>query len=234
MAENNYEEYKKNLSRSEGLRRGKVCAVIGICFLLYTLWILPFHAGNVHEVRGDEIKAGKAYYPEQVYYIEDLQILCTKTNTDNDQIYCIAKFYDCDQNGWIISFTPGRDEQLAERIKLFGSMESRSGLNGYSYQETSENGLNPTVSGYFLMEYLEDLSFEADSFYSVYGRSYADAEGLRMINLNAKYLCEGHENYTLQALLRPGIPLGSFVCGGLSGVIYGIILLAKNRPRKAI
>lgn len=233
MEENSYEEYKRNLSRGRGLHRGKVCIIIGACLLVYVLFILPFRAGNVSEIRGDEITAGKTYYPEKVYYIENLQILHTKTDTDNGEIYCIAKFIDCDQNGWVISFTPGRDERLAEQIKLFGSIENRSTINGYSYQETSVNGLNPTVSGYFLLEYLEDLPFEADAFYSVYGSKYADAEGLKMISVNAEFLCARYESYTLQALFRPGIPLASFVWG-LLGVIFGVILLIRNRHHKAV
>lgn len=221
MNESSYEEYKKNLfhdqKKRDGLRGGKVRLAVGICLLLYTLFILPFHADNVGAIPGDEMTAGKTYYPEKVYYIENLQLLYAKTG-DDDQIYCIAKFTDCNQNDWIISFTPGRNKQLAEQIRLSGSFE---------------NELNLTTGGYFLLEYPEDLPFGADSFYTVYGSKYADAEGQNMLNLNAEYLCERYGNYTLQALLRPGIPLVSFVCG-MTGVISGGISLIRNRSRKAV
>jgi len=222
MNERSYEEYKRNQFRNQkkrdSLQGGKVRLVIGICLLLYTLFILPFHADNVCGIRGDEMTAGKAYYPEKVYYIEDLQLLCAKTDADDDRIYCIAKFLDLDQNDWIISFTPGRNKQLAEQIRLSGA---------------PENDLDLTASGYFLLEYLEDLPFEADSFYAVYGSSYADAEGQNMLSLNAEYLCKREDNYTLQALLRPGIPLISFLAG-MIGVLSGGISLIRNRSRKTV
>lgn len=222
MNESSYEEYKKNLFRDQkkrdGLRSGKVRLVVGTCFLLYTLCILPFHADNVCAIRGDEMTAGKTYNPEKVYYIENLQLVRAKTDADAGQIYCIAKFLDCDQNDWIISFTPGRNKQLAEQIKLSGSFE---------------NELNLTISGYFLLEYLEDLPFEADSFYTVYGSKYSDAEDQNMLILNAEYLCKRDDNYTLRALLRPGIPFVSFVIG-MIGVIFGGISLIRNRSPKAV
>lgn len=222
MNETSYEEYKKNRFRDQkkrnGFRGGKVQLAAGVCFLLYTLFILPFNTYNVCEIRGDEIKAGKPYYPQKVYYIENLQLLCAKTNGDDDQIYCIAKFLDCDQNDWIILFTPGRNEQLAEQIRLSASLEK---------------DLNLTASGYFRLEYLEDLPFEADSFYTIYGSQYADAEGQNMLHLNAEYLCKRDDHYILQALLRPGIPLVSFVVG-MMGVIFGGISLIVNRPCKAV
>lgn len=224
MEENSYEEYKKNLYRSqkrrEGLHSGKISTVAGVCLLLYAFFILPFHADNVHEIRGDEIEAGKKYSPEKVYYIEELQILETNVDalrilkadadTDDDEIYCIAKFSDCNKNDWIISFTPGRDERLMQELRY---------------------GLKPTVSGYFLLEYLEELPSGADVFFTIRGRRHADAEGINMVNLNAEYLCAGYDNYTLQALICPGIPLASFVWG-LVGVIGGVISLIRNRPRK--
>ncbi len=219
MNEGSYEEYKKNLYRDhkkhEGLRGGKIRLVVGICLLLYTLYILPFHAENVRDIRGDEIKAGKAYYPQKVYYIENLQILRAKTDTEKNTIYCIAKFLDCRQNDWIILFTPGRDEQLAERIRLSSSLD---------------NELNLTTSGFFQLQYLDALPSAADSFYSVYGGKYADAEGGNMLGLNAEYLCRD-DSYTLQILLRPGIPLASLVFG-LIGVVSGGFLLFKNRSHK--
>lgn len=213
--EENYEEYKKNLSRSqkryEGLHSGKVLTVVGICFLLYTFYILPFHAGKVSELRGDEVEGGTRYDPVKVYYIEDLQILKTKVD-DDDESYCIAKFSDCDQNEWIISFMPGSDKQLEQHLR---------------------RGLTPTVSGYFQLQELDYLPFGVDSFLSVYGGSQAEAEGIEMIKLNAEYLCTGYENYTLKTLCRPGIPLGSFVCG-LFGSIQGPILLLRNRSKDKI
>lgn len=221
MENNSYEAYKRNLHRDQrkknNLHRGKGLLVIGACFLLYLLYILPFHAGNASEIRGDEMKAGNTYGRTQVYYIEDLQLLCAKTDTDDGKIYCIAKFTDRDQNDWIISFTPGRDEELAERIRLSASFERE---------------LDMTISGYFQLKYLEDLPFAADAFYSVYGSRYADADGSNMLSLDADYLCRRTENYMLAALSRPGIPLGSLVAG-LVGVIYGGILLVRNRSRKA-
>ncbi len=219
MNESSYEEYKKNLShdqkKHDGLRSGKIRLAVGICLLLYTLYILPFRADNVCEIYGDEVKAGKAYYPQKVYYIENLQILRAKTDSDNNNIYCIAKFLDRDQNDWIILFTPGRNEQLAERIRLSSSFE---------------NELNLTISGYFQLQYLETLPFAADSFYTVYGSKYADTEGQNMLSLNAEYLCSDG-NYTLRILLRPGIPLASLVCG-IIGVILGGFALLRNRSHK--
>ncbi len=220
MNENNYEEYKKNLSRDrkkhKALHSGKILLLLGTAFLLYTLWILPFHADNAHEIYGNEMKAGRTYYPVKVYYIENLQLLRGKTDADDDHIYCIAKFLDRDRNDWIISFTPGKDQELAEHIRISGRFENKPVL---------------TVSGYFRLEYLDELPFEADSFYTVYGSSYADADGRNMLPLNAEYLCEKSDNYTLQALLRPGIPLGSFAAGLLS-VLFGGISVIRNRTRK--
>ncbi len=220
MNENSYEEYKRSLSRSQkkrdGFRSGRIRLVVGACFLLYTLFILPLRAGNVGEIRGDELTAGKAFYSEKVYYIENLQLLCAKTDTDDGRIYCIAQFSDCNQDDWIISFTPGRNEKLAEQIKLSGSFEGE---------------LTLTTGGYFLIESLEELPFEADSFYTVYGEKFADAEGQNMLSMNAEYLCAGDDNYTLQALLRPGIPLVSLAIG-IFGVIFGGIALLRNRPRQ--
>ncbi len=220
MSENSYEEYKKNFSRDQkkhsDLHRGKVLILLGPAFLLYLLWILPFHVANVSEIHGDEVKAGKQYYPVKVYYIEKLQILRTRKNADDDKIYCIAKFLDCDQNEWIISFTPGRNERLAEQIRLSTRFEDELSL---------------TTSGYFQMQYLEDLPFAADSFYSVYGSKYADAEGRNMLSLNAEYLCDKNDNYMQQVLLHPGIPLGSLVAG-LVATAIGAFLLIKNRKRQ--
>ncbi len=220
MKESSYEAYKKNLfcdqKQRDGLRNGKVRLVVGTCLLLYTLFILPFHADNVCEIRGDELTAGKTFYPEKVYYIENLQLLRAKTDADDNRIYCIAQFIDRDQNDWIISFTPGRNKQLAEQVRLSGSFE---------------NELNLTTSGFFQLESMEDIPFEADSFYTVYGSKYADAEGQNMLSLNAEYMCQRDDNYTLQALLRPGIPFASFGAG-MFGVISGGIALIRNRSHK--
>lgn len=219
MSDNGYEEYKKDLSRSlkskEDSRRGKILLIVGACFLVYLLVILPFHAGNVSEIRGDEVKAGKEYYPIHVYYIEDLQILRAKTDTDGS-LYCIAKFLDRDGKEWILCFTPGNDKRLAEHIQLTSSFEKEFDL---------------TIKGYFQLGYLEDLSFGADSFYSVYAGKYADAEASNLLSLNADYLCERTENYTLAVLCRRGIPLGSLVVG-LASVLFGGLLLIRNQKHK--
>lgn len=218
MGESSYEEYKRNLSVSENknrdFRRGKVLLVVGLIFGLYLLWILPFRAGNVGEMHMEEIKAGKNYYPQKVYYIENLQILHVKTDTDSGRVYCIAKFTDGDGNEWIVCATPGNDKRLAERLGLSGRPGKKPDL---------------TVSGYFQLQYLEDLPFEADSFYSVYGRDYA--EGRNMAEVNAKYLCNKDGDYLAETLLRPGIPLVSLVAA-LYGIFYGGFLLIRNRKRK--
>ncbi len=54
-----------------------------------------------------------------------------------------------------------------------------------------------------------------------------------MLSMNAEYLCKRGGHYTLQALLRPGIPLAGFV-SGMIGVISGGISLIRNRSRKAV
>lgn len=218
MSDNGYEEYKSDLSRSlrdkENIRRGKILLIAGTCFLVYLLVILPFHAGNVSEIRGDEVKAGRAYYPIRVYYIDNLQILRTKTDTDGS-LYCIAGFLDCDGKEWILCFTPGNDKKLADHIQLTSSFDKESDL---------------TIKGYFQIRYMEDLPFGADSFYSIYASKYDDAEASKMLSLNADYLCDQFENYTLAALCRPGIPLVSLVVG-LFGVLYGGFLLIRNQKR---
>ncbi|MCM1190967.1 MAG: hypothetical protein NC123_00190 [Butyrivibrio sp.] len=220
MNENSYEEYKRNFSREEkksgDFKRGRLQFLLGLVFGIYVLWILPFHAGDVSEMHGEEVKGGKAYYPIQVYYIKDLQILEAKTDTEDGEIYCVAKFYDCDQKEWIISFTPGNSESVKEYIEL---------------SKHFPDGPDLKVSGYFQMQYLEDLSFEADSFYSVYGRKYADAEGGNMPELNAKYLCDISGNYILEVLLHPGIPLVSLVAA-VGSILFGGIAVLKNRPSK--
>ncbi len=220
MSDNSYEEYKKNLSRSNkrsrDLHRGKGLLIIGICFLLYLLFILPFNAGNVNRIRGDEIKAGSIYDRVRVYYIDQLHVLCAKTDTDNDRIYCIARFADRDQNEWVLLFTPGTNERLADLIRLSDSIESEFDL---------------TVNGYFRLEPLDDLPFAADSFFSIYADKYGNADGSNLLSLNADYLCERGENYTQAALLRRGVPLLSLVVG-LIGVLGGVFLLIRNQKHK--
>lgn len=214
-----YEDYKKNFSHDRkqrnDLHRGKWLLLLGFAFLIYTLFILPFHADNVADLRGDEVKAGKIYYPQKVYYIENLQLLQAKTDADDDQIYCIAKFLDIDQNEWIISFTPGKNERVIQSIQL---------------SDRFDKALDLTVSGYFHLKPLEEFPFEADSFFTVYGASYANADGSNMLSVNAEYLCDRRDNYTLKLLLQPGIPFGSLVVG-LVSVIVGGFLLVKNRSR---
>lgn len=219
MSDNSYDEYKKDLSHklksNENHRKGKIMLIVGALLLVYLLVILPFNAGNVSEIRGNEVKAGKEYYRIHVYYIENLQLLRAKTDTDGS-LYCIAKFLDCDGKEWILCFTPGNDKKLAESIQLMSSFEQE---------------IDFTINGYFQLGYLEDLSYGADSFYSVYAGKYADAEASNVLSLNADYLCPGFENYTLAVLSRPGIPLGSLV-PGLIGVLYGGFLLIRNPKRK--
>lgn len=224
MNGSSYEEYKKDLSRSQkrhsALHDGKIQLVLGICFILYLLYVLPFHAGDLDRIHGDELKAGNAYgrafTPAKVFYADELHILRAKPDTDDGQIYCIAKFLDCDNNEWILSFTPGKNERLAERIRL---------------ADTFEGEFDLTVSGYLRMESLEDLPFEADSFLSVYGRKYADADGSNLLSLNADYLCNMDENYTQAVLFRPGYPLVSLIVG-LIGIVWGSYRLVKYRKKK--
>lgn len=218
MSDNGYEEYKKNLSRSlkskGNIRKGKILLIDGACFLVYLLVILPFHAGNVSGIRGDEVEAGGEYHRRHVYYIENLQILHAKTDTDGS-LYCIAKFLDRDGKEWILCFTPGNDKELADHIQLMGSFEEE---------------LDLTIEGYFQLRYLEDLPFGANSFFSVYAGKYADAEASNLLSLNADYLCKKTGNYTLAVLCRPGIPLGSLVAG-LSAVLFGGFLLIQDQKR---
>lgn len=221
MNENSYEEYKRNLFRDQKKKNdfhdGKVLLFVGVFFILFLLWILPFHAGNVSEIRGDEVQAAISQYdPQKVYYIENLRILRAKADTDDGEIYCIAIFEDCDQKEWIISLTPGDNERLTEQLKLLSRLK---------------DGFDITVSGYFQMQYLEDLPFEANSFHSVYGKAYADAEGRNMLDLNAKYLCDKHGNYLLEMLVHRGIPLLSLVTAIIC-ILWGGVLFIKNRTRK--
>lgn len=219
MNDNSYEEYKRDLSRSnarkENSQRGKKQLILGAGFLVYLLIILPFHAGNVSEIRGDEVEAGRQYHRIHVYYIDNLQILHIKTNTDGS-LYCIAKFLDCDGKEWVLCFTPGKDEELTDHIQLASSFETE---------------LNLTIKGYFQLRHLDELSSRMDSFYRMYAGKYADAEGSNLLSLNADYLCKGYENYTLAVLFRPGVTLVSLVAGLLS-VIMGGFSVIRNRERK--
>lgn len=101
-----------------------------------------------------------------------------------------------------------------------------------SLTNTPGDELDFTISGYFLLESLEDLPFAADSFHTVYGRKYADAEGQNMLSMNVEYLCGENDDYTLSALFRPGIPLLSLIAGA-AGIIYGGILMIRNRLHKS-
>lgn len=224
MGDNSYEAYKRDFVRHQTKRknfyRGMGMLIIGVCFLIYLLYILPFHAGDASEICGDEMKAGGTYDRIQVYYIKELQLLCSKTDTDDGKIYSIAKFTDCDQNDWIICFTPGKDEQLAKIIS-----------DGIRISNSFDGRLDLTLSGYFQIQYMSVLPFEADSFYTIYGDRYANADGSNMLRLNADYLCRQNSNYMLELLIRPGIPLCSLVIG-LVSVIYGGFLLVRNRSYK--
>lgn len=217
MNESSYEQYKESQSREQkkrnGFRNGKIQLIFGVCMLAYVLWVLPFQAGNAFRLRGNELTGGKNYYPEKVYYIEDLQLLRVKTDAENGKIYAIAQFTDREQTAWIISFSPGRNSEMTEKIQLSASLGSPS----------------DPISGYFLLKPLEELPAEADSFYTVYSQEYAD--GQNVLNLHAEYLCPGSDSYTLRALLRPGIPLISFLAG-LFGVLSGGVSLIRNWPRR--
>lgn len=231
---NSYEEYKKNLSRSrtwrENIYDGKGMLIAGTFMLLFFLYIFPFHAGNAHEIQGDQIEFGGRYDPQKVYYFDKLEILETKTDTDDDSIYCIARFSDCDQQEWIILLTPGRNEPLAENIRLFGSLQKGTEQIRL-FDSPQKEGSTLPVSGYFLMRDLKELPSEAGSYLRSYGKNYAVNDGSNIISVNAEYLCSRRDNYTLQTLKRPGTPLGSLVVA-LSGIIYGAILLIRCRRRK--
>lgn len=54
-----------------------------------------------------------------------------------------------------------------------------------------------------------------------------------MLSMNAEYLCERYENYTLTVLFRRGIPLVSLVTNLIS-VLYGGFLLIRNQKHKTI
>lgn len=234
MDENSYQEYKeekwKRSEKAGGLKRGKLLLIAGICAILYAVLILPFHADNAGEIRGDEIKAGNPYGFQKVCYIENLQLLYAEIYAEEDEIYCIARFSDCDRKEWLICFTPSDNDRLAEQIKALSTREDRySGVvEKSSYTIDLEKKAELIVSGYFQMQRLTDLPFAADSFYSVYGKKYADAEGRNMLSMNAKYLCDKNENYTAEVLLNPGIPLLTLVVG-LSAVLSSVFLLMKNR-----
>lgn len=224
MVDNGYEAYKRDFIRDQrahnNFRRGKYLLVIGVCLLLYVLYILPFDAGNASEIRGDEMKAGDTYGRAQVYYMEGLQLLCAKAGADDGEVYGIAQFTDCEGNDWIVSFTPGKDKELSKRIR-----------DGIRLSESFDGNTYLPVSGYFQIQSMEALPYEADSFYSVYGSRYVNADGSNMLKMNADYLCKRTDSYTLALLSRAGIPFGSLVAG-LVGVIYGSILLVKNRSWK--
>lgn len=223
MNENSYEEYKQNFYRDQkkknGFHEGKILLGVGAAFILYLLWILPFHADNVSELRGDEVQAAISQYdPQKVYYIEDLEILRAKTDTEDGEIYCIARFLDRDRKEWLISLTPGSNGRLTQQLEASSRFKEE---------------LDLTVSGYFQIQDLESLPFEADSFYSVYGKSYADAEGRNMLDMNAECLCDQYGNYLLEMLMHPGIPLGTLVTIVFC-LLWGGFLFIRNRTRKEV
>lgn len=214
METNNYESYESYKRRSayvqkrkDDLFKGKASILVGIGLLLYVLFTLPFHADNPSAMRGDELEAGEAYY------IENLQLLDARVEEADEPIYCVAKLLDRDQNEWIISFNPRTDEHLVERIKL----SMRLGKE-----------LDLVTSGYI---YLDEIPEKARIYYSSHSDQYADLDGGNVLKLHADYLCGASGNYTLQALLRPGYTRAAFVAG-VVGVIFGGVLLFKNRTRR--
>lgn len=201
--ESSYREYRKNLIESEKRKdyfnEGKWAMAAGIVLLLCGLYLLPLRAEQAGELCGNELKN------RSVCYIDKLEILHTKTDEKSDGIYGVAKFYDKEQNGWIVSFTPGKGEVLKKRI-----------------QPELE------ISGYF---YMEKISGKEVSFYSVFGKKYADAEGLNMLELNAEYLCGEHENYMPRLFMRPGYLLSGFLFG-IIGLTKGAILMIRNKEKR--
>lgn len=224
MEENSYEAYKRDFAHArdkrDNLRRGKCLLATGICLLLFFLYIFPFRAGRADEICGDEIKAGNAYDPIQIYYIENLQLLCANADIDDDKIYCVAKFADCNENDWLISFTSCSDEGVAGKIR-----------DSIQYSSLLESKMNLTISGYFQIRYLDAFPFAVNSFYSANGSKYANAGSSNILNLNADYLCKRTDNFMLALLSRPGTALG-FLAASLTGIICGGILLVQNRSHK--
>lgn len=211
MKETDYQKYKieqaREQKRKKYLFRGKGSLLAGAFLLLLTLYTIPFHAVNVSEICGEELRERKAYY------IEDLQILQAKVDDTEDQVYCVAKFFDRDQKAWILSFDPGTNEHLAEQIRL---------------AQVLGKELDATTSGYV---YVENIPDEARVFYSSHSEEYAEADGGNVLKLNAYYLCGASGNYTLQTLMRPGEIKAGFVVG-VVGIIFGGVLVITNRPRK--
>lgn len=211
MKETNYHKYKIEQAceqrRQKNLLRGKGSLLAGAALLLLTLYTIPFRAVNVSDICGDELKERKAYY------IEELQILHAKVDENEDQVYCVAKFLDRDQNAWILSFDPGTNEHLAEQIRL---------------AQTLGKELDATASGYV---YVEDIPEEVRIYYSSHSENYVETDGGNLLRLNAYYLCGASGNYTLQAILRSGETKAGFVVG-VVGVIFGGIMVMMNRSRK--
>lgn len=221
--ESSYEAYKNELHRKNkkrsNLRNGKVQLILGIAFLLYTLFILPFHADNAGDLRADELKIGDSYGRVRVYYFDRLEILEAKIDEDGSQIYCIAGFFDRDRNECFTMLAFDKDEPSAESIRLWDSL--------------NRPDPNPTVSGYFQLKTLDMKKQEKDgsgagSFLSVYSRKYADADASNILDMCADYVCGRTGNYTLIVLCHPGIPLISFVAG-LTATVWGICLLLGSR-----
>lgn len=208
-----YEGYKRRMAaaekRKEELRKGKVALVIGGVLLAVSLFMIPYHADNVGELSGAQLQEGDAYY------IENLQILDVKVDDDDGDIYCVAGFRDKDEKEWIISFHPGSDENLVRRMELAASL-----------------GVDPNIitSGYV---YLYELSGNPKIYYSSHSKNYAEPDEGNIIRLDADYLCDINGNYTLAVLFRPGQIRAAFVVGVI-GIIYGIVLLLRNRVRREL
>lgn len=235
MDENSYQEYKeekwKRSEKAGGLKRGKLLLIAGICAILYAVLIFPFHADNAGKIHGDEIKAGNPYGFQRVCYIENLQILYAKVYArEIDEIYCVARFSDCDRKEWLICVTFGDSDRLAGQIKALSTREDRySGVvEKYSYTLNLADRSDLSVSGYFQMQRLTDLPSEVFDFYATYNSQYLDTEDWNELFINAKYLCDEGGNYTAEVLLNPGILLRTFVAG-LSAILFGVFLLMKNR-----
>ena len=206
-----YEGYKRRLvaeeKRKDELLKGKIALLIGSVLLVLALILVPYHAHISSDISGDELQAGDACY------IENLQILDARIDDDGEDIYCVACFLDKNQKEWIISFHPKSDEHLVKRITLAKSLGAE---------------LDIVTSGYV---YLYELSGTAEIYYSSHSKNYGTPNGENIIKLDADYLCDINENYTLAVLFRPGLIRASFV-GGIFGIIYGIVLLLRNRARR--
>ena len=208
-----YEGYKRRQAavekRKGELLKGKVALIIGSVLVAVSLFMIPYHADNASQLSGEELQKGDAYY------IDNLQILDVKVDDDDGDIYCVAGFRDKDEKEWIISFHPAGDEHLVRRMELAASLGGDSDI---------------ITSGYV---YLYELSGNPKIYYSSHSKNYAEPDGGNIIRLDADYLCDINGNYTLAVLFRPGQIRASFVMGAI-GIIYGIILLLRNRVRREL